>query len=42
VKTVFLYGNLEEEIYMKQSKKFIEKGKEKLVCKLKKSLYGLK
>ncbi|KAL5814639.1 hypothetical protein ACOSQ3_025434 [Xanthoceras sorbifolium] len=42
VKTAFLYGDLEEEIYMRQPKDFIEEGKENLVCKLKKSLYGLK
>jgi len=33
---------LEEEIYTKQSKGFTVKGEKKLVCKLKKSLYGLK
>ena len=42
LKTTFLHGDLEEEIYMYQPKYFVEKGKEKLVCKLKKSLYGLK
>ena len=36
VKTVFLHGNLEEEISMEQLVCFIEKGKEKLVCKFKK------
>ena len=42
VKAAFLYGNLDEEIYMKQPEGFILKGKEHLVLKLKKALYGLK
>ena len=42
VKTTFLHGDLDEEIYMKQSKGFTVKGKKELVYKLKKSLYSLK
>jgi len=42
VKTAFLHGHIEEEIYMKQPDGFIARGKEGQVCKLKKSLYGLK
>ncbi|CAN6577852.1 unnamed protein product [Malus baccata var. baccata] len=42
VKTAFLNGDLEEDIYMKQPEGFEVKGREKLVCKLKKSIYGLK
>jgi hypothetical protein len=42
VKTSFLYGDLEEEIYMKHPEGFVVKGKKELVCKIKKSMYGLK
>ena len=42
VKMTFLHGDLEEEIYMEQPEGFVELGKEHLVCRLKKSLYGLK
>ena len=42
VKTTFLHEDLEEEIYMKQPEGFIIKGKEELVCRLKKSIYGSK
>ena len=42
VKTTFLHGDLEEEIFMKQPEGYVVKGKKELVCKLKKSLYGLK
>ena len=42
VKTTFLHGDLEEEIYMEQLEEFEVKGKENLVCRLKKSLYVLK
>ena len=41
VKTAFLHGDLNEEIYMEQPDGFEENGKEPLVCKLKKSLCGL-
>ena len=41
VKTTFLHGDLEEEIYIEQPKGFLELGKEHLMCRLKKSLYGL-
>ena len=42
VKIAFLHGNLEEEIYMQQPQGYEVKGKDNLVCMLKKSLYGLK
>jgi hypothetical protein len=42
VKTTFLNGELEEEIYMTQLNELVVKGQEDKVCKLMKSLYGLK
>lgn len=42
VKTVFLHGDLEEQIYMQQPKGYRITGREICVYLLKKSLYGLK
>jgi hypothetical protein len=42
VKTTFLHGDLEEEIYMKFPEGFVVNGKKELACKMKKSMYGLK
>lgn len=42
VKTTFLNGDLEEEVYVSQPEGFEVKGKEKHVLKLSKALYGLR
>jgi hypothetical protein len=42
VKTAFLNGELDEEIYMDQPEGFIADGQENKVCRLIKSLFGLK
>ena len=42
VKTIFLNGDIEEEVYMKQPEGFSSSVGEHLVCKLRKSIYGLK
>ncbi|GKA87333.1 zinc finger, CCHC-type containing protein [Tanacetum coccineum] len=42
VKTTFLNGDLDEEVYMKQPEGFVMPGNEHKVCKLVKLLYGLK
>ena len=40
VTIAFLNGEIEEEVYMKQSEGFVADGQEHLVCKLRKSIYG--
>ena len=42
VTTAFLNGELQKEVFMKQPEGFVVKGKEHLVCKLNRSIYGLK
>lgn len=42
VKSAYLHGQLQEELYMQQPKGFTVRGKEHLVCRLQRSLYGLK
>jgi hypothetical protein len=42
VVTAFLNGNLDEDIYMSQPPGYVKSNETNLVCKLKKSLYGLK
>lgn len=40
IKTAFLNGDLHEDVFMTQPEGFKPEGKEHLVCKLKKSIYG--
>ena len=40
VKTTFLNGIIEEEVYIEQPEGFVVHGKESHVCKLKKALYA--
>jgi hypothetical protein len=42
VKIAFLNGELDEEIYMQQPNGFVAPSQENKVCRLLKSLYGLK
>ena len=44
VKTAILHSPIEEEVYLEQPQEFVKRGsdEEKLVCRLNKSIYGLK
>jgi hypothetical protein len=41
-KTTFLHGDLDEDINMEQPEGFVQNRRNKFVCRLKKSLYGLR
>ena len=42
VKTSFINGNLTEDVYMIQSEGFVDPSNAGKICKLRKSIYGLK
>ena len=44
VKTAFLHSPIEEEVYLEQPQEFVKRGSDcvKLVCRLNKSIFGLK
>ena len=42
IKNVFLHGDLAEEVYMEQPPGFVAQGESSLVCRLRRSPYGLK
>ena len=42
VKTTFLNGNLSEDVYMTQPEGFVDQQNARKVCRLRKSIYGLK
>ena len=42
VKSTFLNGILEEEVYIEQPKGFVDANNKNMVCRLHKALYGLK
>ena len=42
VATAFLNGTLQREVYMEQPTGYKKQGEEDLVCRLRKSIYGLK
>jgi hypothetical protein len=42
IKTAFLNGNLSEDVYMTQPEDFVDQQNARKVCRLMKSIYGLK
>ena len=42
VKTAFLHGNLKEDVYMIQPEGFVDPNNAGKICKLKRSIYGLR
>lgn len=42
VRTAYLYGDINEELYMKQPPGYVTQGEEEFVCRLRRSIYGLK
>ena len=42
IRNTYLYGKLDEEIYMEQPEGFCVNGLEHFIIRLKKALYGLK
>ena len=42
VKTAFLNGNIDQEVFIEQPEGFVLHSRESHVCRLRKALYGLK
>ena len=42
IKGAYLNGNLDNTVYLQQPEGIFQKGEENLICKLNKSIYGLK